>query len=768
MAKKNKKILSAVVMGVVTLGSVQSYVDSNNGYLAYAEGLTVEINEVSAGDTSVSGTSSVPGVNVTIYRDDSADLEYGTATSGADGTFTISLPTSAQNGDTYYYEAMSSDGSEYTRGYIPVGDQPDNNTNTGGSGAGSDSSTNNQNGYIHYDTMKNGDKLITLTAASGSKVEIKDKDGNTLGTSDTTGSSVGNGSGRMSIILNRSLKAGELITLVETNNASGYLSNQSFAVVEPVEVVTKYIDINTKEVIAPEERLDERSGTALNYGESYNTTQKDIANYTFKKVDGETAGTVTDTTKPNIEVTYYYAKNVNVTARYLKTDGTPLADNVVTTGAMGDEYSTEFKSFDNYEIEYVNGPMAGTYKDDVTVTYVYREKLTSPTITAEPGTKVIDGKEVKGTIVTITTPDGKVTEHFIPDGAKGDKGDKGETGAQGEKGDKGETGAQGEKGEKGETGAQGDKGDKGETGAQGEKGDKGETGAQGEKGDKGETGAQGEKGDKGDKGDPGKDGANGKDGKDGKSATIKTEPGTDENGNTGSWIIIVNGDGEETRVFVRDGKDGVNGKDGADGKSATIKTEPGTDENGNSGTWFIIVNGDGEETRVFVRDGKDGKDGECGCNPSNPGTNPNNPGGENPSNPGTNPNNPGGEDPSNPGTNPSNPGGENPSNPGTNPNNPGGEDPSNPGGQTPGNPGENNPRNPGGQTPGNPGENNPRNPGGQTPGNSGGDNSETKGTDDKQKNNKKLSNTGVATTTTTLAGIGLLALTLLVRKKIIK
>ena len=43
----------------------------------------------------------------------------------------------------------------------------------------------------------------------------------------------------------------------------------------------------------------------------------------------------------------------------------------------------------------------------------------------------------------------------------------------------------------------GEKGDKGDTGAQGEKGDKGDTGAQGEKGDKGDTGAQGEKGDKG-------------------------------------------------------------------------------------------------------------------------------------------------------------------------------------------------------------------------------------------------------------------------------
>ncbi len=62
---------------------------------------------------------------------------------------------------------------------------------------------------------------------------------------------------------------------------------------------------------------------------------------------------------------------------------------------------------------------------------------------------------------------------------KGEKGDKGDTGATGEKGDKGDTGATGEKGDKGDTGAQGEKGDKGDTGAQGEKGDKGDTGATG-------------------------------------------------------------------------------------------------------------------------------------------------------------------------------------------------------------------------------------------------------------------------------------------------
>ena len=118
----------------------------------------------------------------------------------------------------------------------------------------------------------------------------------------------------------------------------------------------------------------------------------------------------------------------------------------------------------------------------------------------------------------------------LPKGDKGDKGDtgaqglKGDTGAQGPKGDTGAQGLQGIPGPKGDTGAQGAQGLKGDPGAQGPKGDKGEkgdpgakgaTGAtgpqgpQGIQGPKGDPGAQGPKGDKGDKGDPGAKGATG-------------------------------------------------------------------------------------------------------------------------------------------------------------------------------------------------------------------------------------------------------------------
>ena len=114
---------------------------------------------------------------------------------------------------------------------------------------------------------------------------------------------------------------------------------------------------------------------------------------------------------------------------------------------------------------------------------------------------------------------------------KGDKGEKGNTGAKGNPGQdgaegksayaiavehgyedseekwllslKGEKGDTGERGEKGDTGLQGERGEKGETGQQGEQGPKGE---KGDPGDRGLQGVPGEKGEKGDAGVAGKDG----------------------------------------------------------------------------------------------------------------------------------------------------------------------------------------------------------------------------------------------------------------------
>ena len=92
-------------------------------------------------------------------------------------------------------------------------------------------------------------------------------------------------------------------------------------------------------------------------------------------------------------------------------------------------------------------------------------------------------------------------------GARGPKGEKGDTGAQGPRGEKGDTGERGPQGETGATGPQGPKGKDGEVTFESLTDEqkaslRGEPGAKGEKGEKGDPGAQGEKGEKG---DPGRD-----------------------------------------------------------------------------------------------------------------------------------------------------------------------------------------------------------------------------------------------------------------------
>lgn len=74
-------------------------------------------------------------------------------------------------------------------------------------------------------------------------------------------------------------------------------------------------------------------------------------------------------------------------------------------------------------------------------------------------------------------------DFVLPRGEKGEKGDTGAAGPKGEPGATGSTGPQGPKGVAGDAGPQGPKGEKGDSGEKGEKGEKGDTGPQGAKGD---------------------------------------------------------------------------------------------------------------------------------------------------------------------------------------------------------------------------------------------------------------------------------------------
>ena len=189
----------------------------------------------------------------------------------------------------------------------------------------------------------------------------------------------------------------------------------------------------------------------------------------------------------------------------------------------------------------------------------------------------------------------------IKDGAKGDQGERGLTGAKGEKGDRGErglTGAKGDQGERGLTGAKGEKGDRGErglTGAKGEKGDQGErglTGAKGEKGDQGERGLTGAKGEKGDRGERGLAGVKGEKGDQGERGLTGAKGEKGDRGERG----LTGAKGEK-------GDRGETGAAGRDGVTPTVTVK----DNKEDGTHTITINdGRGNVTNTVVRDGFDG------------------------------------------------------------------------------------------------------------------------------------------------------------------
>ena len=111
-------------------------------------------------------------------------------------------------------------------------------------------------------------------------------------------------------------------------------------------------------------------------GLPYTTTSKDITNYELVETPTNASGTYTESP---ITVTYVYRrKNAgSVTATYKTVDGTELTGNVVQSGAnkLGLPYTTEEKTFDNYELTTVPTNKDGVFTtSDITVNYVYQRK----------------------------------------------------------------------------------------------------------------------------------------------------------------------------------------------------------------------------------------------------------------------------------------------------------------------------------------------------------------------------------------------------------
>ena len=117
-------------------------------------------------------------------------------------------------------------------------------------------------------------------------------------------------------------------------------------------------------------------------GDNYTTEQLDIDGYTFKSVQGEVTGTFGTAAKT---VTYVYERTAgkNVTAKYQDVNGNTIHPDVVHSGYLGDNYTTEQLVIDGYTFKSVQGEVTGTFGTAAkTVTYVY-ERTTGKNVTAK-------------------------------------------------------------------------------------------------------------------------------------------------------------------------------------------------------------------------------------------------------------------------------------------------------------------------------------------------------------------------------------------------
>ncbi|RWZ42933.1 LPXTG cell wall anchor domain-containing protein [Levilactobacillus brevis] len=163
-------------------------------------------------------------------------------------------------------------------------------------------------------------------------------------------------------------------------------------------VTAKYVDENGNPIA-------DNVVSSGNVGDPYSTTQKDVPGYTFKEVQGNPTGSFTDQDQT---VTYVYTKDPvaggNVTAKYVDENGNPIADNVVSSGNVGDPYSTTQKDVPGYTFKEVQGNPTGSFTDqDQTVTYVYtKDPVAGGNVTAkyvdENGNPIADNVVSSGNV----------------------------------------------------------------------------------------------------------------------------------------------------------------------------------------------------------------------------------------------------------------------------------------------------------------------------------------------------------------------------------
>ena len=138
-------------------------------------------------------------------------------------------------------------------------------------------------------------------------------------------------------------------------------------------VKEKHIDINTGKVLAQE------THTGI-LGEEYNIPSREFTGYDLVVEDEEgnnmlPANSKGQMTEKEIEVIYYYEKQTTVRVEYIDKHTGEKLDEETITGHEGDEYETEEKQFDGYDLVEVPSNSKGEMKkDEIVVKYYYQRR----------------------------------------------------------------------------------------------------------------------------------------------------------------------------------------------------------------------------------------------------------------------------------------------------------------------------------------------------------------------------------------------------------
>lgn len=162
-------------------------------------------------------------------------------------------------------------------------------------------------------------------------------------------------------------------------NATGQFSDQAQTVIyvytreDAGDITVQYLDENGKQLAA-----DSVLSGQGQLGQPYETSPLNINGYTVKSTQGNTTGTYT--LQPQ-RVVYIYERTAGqpVTAKYQDQDGKSIHPDVVHSGYLGDNYSTEQLAIDGYTFKAVQGDVNGTFGTTAkTVTYVYERTAGLP------------------------------------------------------------------------------------------------------------------------------------------------------------------------------------------------------------------------------------------------------------------------------------------------------------------------------------------------------------------------------------------------------